>query len=99
MVKTSEKKLASNAKYLATQKTLTIRLSPDEAETIKTAAESAGKSVNGYFMEAVKAQLEKDASGKYYIGIPKTAADQAGERNNQTGKEWLIETVKKALEE
>jgi hypothetical protein len=43
--------------------------------------------------------MERESANKYYIGIPKTAADQAGERNNQTGKEWLIETVKKALEE
>jgi hypothetical protein len=92
-------KRASNAKYLATQKTTVIRTPPEEAETFKSAAETAGQSLQGYILQAVRERMERESANKYYIGIPKTAADQAGERNKQTGKEWLIETVKKALEE
>lgn len=87
------------ARYLAKKKTLTIRLDPEEAEIYEAAAERAGKSVNAYFLEGVKAQMERDSANKYYIGIPKSAADQAGERNGITGKEWLIETIKTALSE
>lgn len=99
MTKTSEKKLASNAKYLSTKKTLTIRLDPEEATIYEEAAERAGKSVNAYFIEGVKAQMERDSANKYYIGIPKAAADQAGQKNNQTGAEWLKETLIKALQD
>jgi hypothetical protein len=92
-------KRASNAKYLATQKTTVIRTLPEEAEIFKNAAETAGQSLQGYILQAVRERMERESANKYYIGIPKTAADQAGERNGITGKEWLIETVKKALEE
>ena len=92
-------KRAGNARYLATQKTTVIRTLPEEAETFKSAAETAGQSLQGYILQAVRERMERESANKYYIGIPKTAADQAGERNGITGKEWLIETVKKALEE
>lgn len=92
-------KRASNAKYLATQKTTVIRTLPEEAETIRTAAGTAQQSVQAYILQAVRERMERDSANRYYIGIPKSAADQAGEKNNQTGKEWLIETVKKALKE
>ena len=90
---------AASARYQQKQGNITIRPSKEEVETVQEAAKAAGKSVAAYCLEAIRAQMEKDSSTKYYIGIPKTAADQAGERNGITGKEWLIDTVKKALEE
>lgn len=97
--KTSAAQRAAAAKYLATKKTLTIRLSPEEAESIEETAKNAGKSVNAYFLDAVKAQSERESGERYYISIPKAAADQAGEKENITGKEWLIKAVKNALED
>lgn len=90
---------AASARYQQKQGNITIRPSKEEVETVQEAAKAAGKSVAAYCLEAIRLQMERDSANKYYIGIPKTAADQAGERNGITGKEWLIETVKKALEE
>lgn len=57
----SEKKLASNARYLATQKTITIRLNPEEhAEIQRRADEDTGGSVAGYFKEAVRTKMTGD---------------------------------------
>ena len=92
-------KRAGNARYLATQKTTVIRTLPEEAETFKIAAETAGQSVQAYIVQAIRERMERDSSNKYYIGIPKSAADQAGEKKNQTGEEWLIDVVNQALEE
>ena len=90
---------AASARYQQKQGNITIRPSKEEVETVQEAAKAAGKSVAAYCLEAIRLQMERDSANKYYIGIPKTAADQAGEKNGITGKEWLIETVKKALEE
>lgn len=92
-------KRAGNARYLATQKTTVIRTLPEEAETFKIAAETAGQSVQAYIVQAIRERMERESANKYYIGIPKSAADQAGEKNNQTGAEWLKETLIKALQD
>ena len=71
----------------------------EDGAVIRETAKAAGQSLQGYILQAVRERMERESANKYYIGIPKTAADQAGEKNGITGKEWLIETVKKALEE
>lgn len=95
----SAAKKASDARHQ--EKLMQIMVKPyiEEGETIKAAAKEAKQSTQAYILQAVRERMERDSSNKYYIGIPKSAADRAGEKNNQTGKEWLIETVKKALEE
>lgn len=95
----NEKKAAANKRSDAKYQQLLIKPYIQEAETIRTAAGTAQQSVQAYILQAVRERMERESANKYYIGIPKTAADQAGEKNGITGKEWLIDTVKKALEE
>jgi hypothetical protein len=95
----NEKKAAANKRSDAKYQQLLIKPYIQEAETIRTAAGTAQQSVQAYILQAVRERMERESANKYYIGIPKAAADQAGERNGITGKEWLIETVKKALED
>ena len=47
----SDAQRKANAKYLASKKTLTIRLDYDEANEISAAAEKAGQSVQAYFLQ------------------------------------------------
>ena len=55
----TEAKRASNARYLAKLKTVSIRLQPEEAESIQQAAEAAGESLSGYIKEAAIARAER----------------------------------------
>ena len=71
----------------------------EEGEVIRQTAKAAGQSIQGYILQAVRERMERESANKYYIGIPKSAADQAGEKNNQTGAEWLKETLIRALED
>lgn len=52
--------LEGNARYLATMKTITIRMKPEEHERIKKEAEkeTAG-SVQGYILKAVREKMDK----------------------------------------
>lgn len=75
----SEKKLASNARYLATQKTITIRLNPEEhAEIQRHADEDTGGSVAGYFKEAVRAKMGTDRppEGRTRLAISNKTLEQ-----------------------
>ena len=54
----SDAQRKANAKYLASKKTLTIRIDHDEAEEISEAAEKAGQSVQAYFLQAVRDRLD-----------------------------------------
>jgi hypothetical protein len=95
----SEKKRRSNDAYNAKCDFIAVRPMLEDGAVIRETAKAAGQSLQGYILQAVRERMERDSANKYYIGIPKSAADQAGQKNNQTGKEWLIETVKKALED
>ena len=53
--------LASNARYLAKLKTVTLRMQPEEHEKIKAAAEQSSKgSVQGYILTAVREKMERE---------------------------------------
>ena len=95
----SEKKRKSNDAYNAKCDFIAVRPMLEDGAVIRETAKAAGQSLQGYILQAVRERMERDSSNKYYIGIPKSAADQAGQKNNQTGKEWLIETIKTALSE
>lgn len=53
-------KRASNARYLAKQKTITVRMPPEAAEAVRLAASVAGESVNGYILAAVDARMQRE---------------------------------------
>ena len=58
----TDAKRAGNARYLATQKTITVRTRPENAERLQIAAAAAGESVNSYILQACKERMERDAS-------------------------------------
>lgn len=49
----TEKKKASNAKYLSKFKEIRLRTTPEEKEIIENKAREAGKSVNQYLKDLV----------------------------------------------
>lgn len=53
----TDAKRASNARYLATQKTITVRMPPEDAEAVRHAASAAGESVNAYIIGAVMQRM------------------------------------------
>lgn len=57
----SEKKRISNNRYLASMKTIALRMKPDEHSTMKESAAAAGQSLQGYILQAVRERMERDA--------------------------------------
>lgn len=57
------KKLATNARYLAKFKTISIRFPVDEWERVSEAAQREGKAVSAYTVQAVRERMERDAKG------------------------------------
>ena len=55
----SDAQRKANAKYLASKKTLTIRIDHDEADEISEAAEKEGQSVQAYFLQAGRDRLDR----------------------------------------
>ena len=53
--------LEGNARYLATMKTISLRMKPEEHEAIKAAAEcKTGGSVQGYILQAVRERMDRE---------------------------------------
>lgn len=53
---TKEAQRRASARYLAKQVTLTVRVTPEQAEALKAAAASAGVSVTRYLVSAAEAR-------------------------------------------
>lgn len=53
---TKEAQRRASARYLAKQVTLTVRVTPEQAETLRAAAASAGMSVTRYLVSAAEAR-------------------------------------------
>ena len=62
----SDAQRKANAKYLASKKTLTIRIDHDEADEVSEAAEKEGQSVQAYFLQAVRNRLD----GSTVLSVP-----------------------------
>lgn len=57
----TDAKRAGNARYLATLKTITVRMKPEEYSRIKAAADSqTGGSVQGYILTATRERMARD---------------------------------------
>ena len=66
----SDAKRASNARYLAKFKTVSVRFTQTDAVAVQYAADSAGESLNAYIVGAVAQRMERDASS-----APESPAD------------------------
>lgn len=53
---TTEAQRRASARYLAKQVTLTVRVTPEQAETLRAAAAGAGMSVTRYLVSAAEAR-------------------------------------------
>lgn len=58
----SDAKRASNARYLAKFKTVSVRFTQTDATAVQAAADTAGESLNAYIVGAVAQRMEHDAS-------------------------------------
>lgn len=94
----SDAQRKANAKYLASKKTLTIRIDHDEADEISDAAEKAGQSVQAYFLQAVRDRLD----GKnIYDGVVKNIerAPLTEERPSCSISPALKRAIKKTIQD
>ena len=66
----SDAKRASNARYLAKFKTVSVRFTQTDAVAVQSAADSAGESLNAYIVGAVAQRMERDANS-----APKSPAE------------------------
>lgn len=55
----TEKRKASNKRYMDKQARVVVWCSPDDKKEIETAAAAANESVNGYIKKAVRDRMEK----------------------------------------
>lgn len=69
----SDAQRKANAKYLASKKTLTIRIDREEADEISEAAEKEGQSVQAYFLQAVRDRLDGKAAPGGVVKNPESA--------------------------
>ena len=60
---TTEAQRRASARYLAKQVTLTVRVTPEQAEALRAAAASAGMSVTRYLVSAAEARRAAEADG------------------------------------
>ena len=60
MAKTSATKLATNARYEATQRKFAIRVPLKDAEQNEKAASNAGQSVNAYVVQAIRDRMARE---------------------------------------
>lgn len=100
----TEKKKASNSKYLSKFKPLTLRVEPEEAERITAAAADAGLSVQKYILSAVRDEMHGKHAGMQQPlqraeGLTLTPEDQARAEKAAEAEAldlgaWISRTIK-----
>ena len=84
---TTEAQRRASARYLAKQVTLTVRVTPEQAEALKAAAASAGVSVTRYLVSAAEARRaapEAEPDGDRIRLSLRSDAVQGLERDGET---------------
>ena len=84
---TTEAQRRASARYLAKQVTLTVRVTPEQAEALRAAASSAGMSVTRYLVsaaEARRAEPEAEPDGDRIRLSLRADAVQGLERDGET---------------
>lgn len=59
----TDAKRRGNARYLATKKTVTIRMNPETHTEMQSVAAAAGQSLQGYILQAVRERMEREKGG------------------------------------
>lgn len=60
----TEAKRASNARYLAKYKGISVRIPLDELPRVQQAADAAGQSLAGYIIEAMRKRMDAEKMDK-----------------------------------
>lgn len=101
----NDAKKASNERYLSKFRTLVVRVKPEEAEQISTAASEEGLSVHAYMLGAVRDKLENKKAqaeeGYELVKLPAGHVDLAKASAAADGKDlgpWLCKAVDKQTE-
>ena len=84
-------KWKSNAGHLAKLGRIVLQPYKEEDEAIREAAKTAGHSLQGYILQAVRQKMRADAAGEYLIRISKAGAAANAERKGQSLEDWLQE--------
>lgn len=87
----SETKRRNNDNYNAKCDAIQIRPLKPEGEAIREAAKTAGQSLQGYILQAVRQKMRADAAGEYLIRISKAGAEANATRKGQSLEDWLNE--------
>jgi predicted HicB family RNase H-like nuclease len=102
----TEKKKASNSKYLSKFKPLTLRVEPEEAERIAAAAADAGLSVQKYMLSAIRDEMRgqhasmpqpeplQRAEGLTLTPEDQARAEKAAEAEALDLGAWISRTIK-----
>ena len=82
-------KWKSNAGHLAKLGRIVLQPYKEEDEAIREAAKTAGQSLQGYILQAVRQKMRADAAGEYLIRISKSEAEINATREGQSLEDWL----------
>ena len=87
----SEAKRRGNDKYTAKCDRITLKPIQAEGTAVRQAAKTAGQSLQGYILQAVRQKMRADAAGEYLIRISKAGAEANATRKGQSLEDWLNE--------
>ena len=97
---TTEAQRRASARYLAKQVTLTVRVTPEQAEALRAAAASAGMSVTRYLVSAAEARRaapEEDPDGDRIRLSLRADAVQGLERDGETPAQAAARLLAEAI--
>ena len=103
---TTEAQRRASARYLAKQVTLTVRVTPDQAEALRAAAASADMSVTRYLVSAAEArraapEAEQDGD-RIRLSLRADAVqglERDGETPAQTAARILADAIRQARQD
>lgn len=101
---TTEAQRRAAARYLAKQCTLTLRVTPEQAEQLRGAAAAAGESLNRYIVSAAEARrVAPEADGdRIRLSLRADAVqglEADGETPAQTAARLLAEAIRQARQD
>lgn len=97
---TTEAQRRASARYLAKQVTLTVRVTPDQAETLRAAAAGAGMSLTRYLVSAAEARRavpEAEPDGDRIRLSLRADAVQGLERDGETAAQAAARLLADAI--
>lgn len=102
----TEAQRRATARYLAKQCTLTLRVTPEQAEQLRGAAAAAGESLNRYLVSAAEARrvaLEAEPDGdRIRLSLRADAVqglERDGETPAQTAARLLADAIRQARQD